>query len=903
MERMKSQKKVRYPFFLIFIRQFVSPFIYILLSSGVVSISIGKLTDALFIFGIVIFNSMIGAFQEYKSEKSAESLQMLIKFKSIVRRADQKQKVESSEIVPGDIVLLDSGMKIPADIRLVATTNLHVDESLLTGESIPIEKKAQLILEERMPIADRKNMVFAGSSVLSGRAEGVVTATGVNTELGKISKSVITTEAVKPPLLMRMETFSRYLSYIVFILITILGAIAWLQGVSLHEVFFLSIALAVAVIPEGLPVAMTVALAISVKRMAHRNVIVRKLTSVEGLGSCTYIASDKTGTLTINKQTANIISIPFRQEFLQFNINNKINYDATKLRFETMNNHLISTQQSSLNYLNYEMDAKIQQLTEAFTICNEAKFEKTEHGFESHGDTIDVAFLELAYKLGFNTEHIRRSIQVVGIIPYESERKFSAVFYNKDTQAERNHSSQAEVSNIYVAAKGAAEIILSLCHRQVNKDQIRKEEYLLAEEGYRVITVAIGKLRDWNKNIEPTEKEIPPLMFLGFIGFTDPLRPEVKEAVFKCKNAGVQVGIITGDHPGTALAIGRQLGLAKTIEHVLTGEDLKGVEDGKVELTPELVRRIGSTHVFARVSPLQKVWIVESLREAGHFVAVTGDGINDAPALRKANIGVAMGSGSDVAKETASIIIADDNFASIEAGIEEGRYAYENVRKVIYLLLATGTGSILLFFLTLLAGLPFPLIAVQLLWLNLVTNGIQVIGLAFEKGEPEAMSHPPRVPKERILNQLMLQEIFIVGGVMGLVAFGAWWWFMINGWEERQAKNLLLLLMVFFGNYHTLNCRSERTSVFRIPIKNNVFLMIGVLAALAIHFASLYLPIMHSILQTQPVSFKEIIFTGLLASTVLISGEILKAFNRNIFNSTRVHPNLYALTTVDTCIK
>jgi magnesium-transporting ATPase (P-type) len=410
--------------------------------------------------------------------------------------------------------------------------------------------------------------------------------------------------------------------------------------------------------------------------------------------------------------------------------------------------------------------------------------------------------------------------------------------------------------------------------KALDPELIQGEALALAEGGYRVIAVASGRLPGGFAPEEPLAEKIPPLTFLGLIGLIDPLRPEAREAVKKCQAAGVKVVMITGDHPATSFSIARELSIARGREEMVTGSQLAQIGSADV---PQFLETVKGASVFSRVAPLQKLHIVDALIRLGHFVAVTGDGVNDAPALRRAHIGVAMGSGTDVAKDTAEILVTDDNFASIQAGVEEGRFAYDNVRKVVYLLISTGAAEIVLFTLALFSGLPIPLLAVQLLWLNLVTNGIQDVALAFEGGEPGAMEKPPRPPTEGVFNRLMVQQTVVSGLTMGLVSFAAWWWLLGSGWEEASARNLVLLLMVLFENVHVFNCRSERTSAFRVPIRRNRILVFGVLAAQAVHILVMYTPLMQKVLQVAPVPPAEWASLIALALVLLL---VMEAFKR-----------------------
>lgn len=837
----------------IFLHQFLSPLIYILLVAAVISLIIGDNTDAAFIFAILFLNATLGGFQEWKAEQSAAALQTLLKVYAHVRRNGNEQEVPSEELVPGDICLLESGNRVPADLRLLDFKNLAIDESLLTGESLAVAKSSTTSTDTKAPISDRTNMAYGGSTVMVGRGVGVVVATGLHTEVATIAKTVAETAETKPPLVVRMDQFARYISVAVVGACGLLAVVVVSRGIPLTEVFFMAVALVVSAIPEGLPVAMTVALSVGTYRMAKRHVIVRKLTAVEGLGSCTYIASDKTGTLTVNQQTVKKIVLPSGD---YFSVTGEGYTGDGEVLPETDDN------------ISPGAMTQLRRLGAAGVLCNEAQLTCEKGEWKRHGDAVDIALLALGYKLALTPPSLRKSVNVLGSIPYESERKFAALFYE-------------ERWDNRVAVKGAVEEILSRCNAMiveegqvpVDKDMIEKEAIMLANQGYRVLALAEGILLPQQGECLFEEHNLPALTLVGLIGTIDPLRPEVKDAVNECRNAGVHVAMVTGDHPATALSIARDCGIAESNDEVATGRQLEELGSSDVPQFIDLVKRV---RVFARVTPLQKYQIIEALVKLGHFVAVTGDGVNDAPALKKAHLGVAMGSGTDVAKDSSAMIVTDDKFTSIVAGIEEGRFAYDNVRKVIALLISCGAAEILLFTVSVFVGLPLPLTAVQLLWLNLITNGPQDVALAFEAGESDAMSRKPRKPTEGIFDSMMIHQTLVSGLAMGVVAFAAWYWWLSMGVEEAQARNLLLLLMVFLENVHVFNCRSERRSAFKIPLSNNWILILGVLAAQGIHILAMYVPMTQSVLKVAPVSLEEWGTLLLLASTILITMEIFK---------------------------
>lgn len=836
----------------IILHQFKSPLIYILMVAAVIALLANDVKDAVFILVVIVLNATIGTVQEYRAEQSAHALQMLISAQARVRREGQQLMIDAEELVPGDVVLLESGDKVPADLRLVQVNNLAIDESFLTGESIAATKRLDLQQREA-PVSDRNNMAYAGSTVMSGRGMGLVIATGRYTEVGKIARTVAEEEGSKPPLVQRMEKFSHQISVVVLVFAGFLGLISFGRGMPGNEVLLLVIAMAVSAIPEGLPVAMTVALSLSTGRMARRNVIVRKLTAVESLGSCTVIASDKTGTLTVNQQTVRCVGFPGGK---RLTVSGQGYNDAGGIQTD---------QGGDLDELTR---ARIEALARKAVLCNEAALEKSESGWRHTGDAMDVALLAFAMKAGLAPAQVRQQSPTLAEIPFESEKRYAATLNSLDEEQ-------------VMVVKGAVETVLSFCSQMetssglqaLDAELINRQALDLAAEGFRVLAFASHRLAPAGEQPTLEESMLSGMTFVALVGFIDPLRPEAIEAVETAKRAGVHVAMVTGDHPATALAIARELGIAANEAQVVTGQELAEIGDVHI---PEFYERVKHSNVFARVSPDQKLHIVDALMGLGNFVAVTGDGVNDAPALRKANIGVAMGSGTDVAKDTASIIITDNNFASIVAGIEEGRHAYANVRKVTLLLISTGLAELVLIGLSIAAGLPIPLLAVQILWLNLVTNGIQDVALAFEAGEKRVMNVPPRSPKEGIFNRKMIEQVLLSGLTMAAVCFIAWFWLIRSGWEEAAARSSLLTLLVLLQFYHVMNCRSESTSVFRIPLKNNPILILGMFIAFVLHVLATEVPFLQSLLRTESLPIQYWLIYAAAGVVILVVLEIYK---------------------------
>ncbi len=838
----------------ILFRQIKNPLIFILSAAALASLAIGETTDSIFIVIVIALNSGLGAYQEYNAEMSAASLQQLLKIKASVRRNNEEIEIPAEELVPGDLVLLESGDMVPADLRLLMVNNLSADESFLTGESLAANKTTGIMAKE-LKISERKNIAFAGSTIATGRGLGIVTETGYGTEVGQIAEQVIESESAKPPLVMRMEKFIKQISSIIIIVSILLGVILRFQGMDVVSIFFFVVALAVSAIPEGLPVALTVALSIAVSRMSKHNVIVRKLPTVESLGSCTVIASDKTGTLTVNQQTARLIKLPGGELF-----------DVTGQGYNG---------QGEIKSKNGKRD-QLYELCQYSVLANEASLGKNNGKWEHHGDAMDVAFLAMSYKAGFEPDDFHNEVELLSLIPYESGKKFAAAFYQKGPQT-------------LIAAKGAVETILAMCNEMhvkgnniaLDETGILEQAEDIAAEGYRILAVAGVNCEGYEKKDVYESGDLPKMILYGLVGFIDPLRPDARASINKCKDAGIKVIMITGDHPLTAQAISKDLGIAYEGEDVITGHQLADAGPSDSVVYIELVN---TTHVFARVLPIQKLEIVEVLINQGEFVAVTGDGVNDAPALRRANIGVAMGSGTDVAKEISAMIVTDDNFSSIVSGVEEGRFAYDNVRKVIYLLISTGAAEVFIFLAAIFAGLPLPLLAVQLLWLNLVTNGIQDVALAFEGGEPGAMKRKPRKPTEKIFNPQMIAQTLVSGLTMGVLSFGLWYVLIqVQMVNEFHARNVILLFMVILQNVHVFNCRSEYTSAFKVPISRNYMLIFGVLAAQGIHILSMHIPFMQRILRSEPVTLFEWFEILILAIPLIAVLELYKFINNKYF--------------------
>ena len=821
----------------IFFSSFNDPIIFVLIAASILSFVVDEVIDGCAIIFIILVDAVVSTIQEYRAEQNSEALKNLIKVKVKVIRENKPIEIDSEMIVPGDIIVVEPGTVISADARIISSNNLTVNESILTGESIGVFKSFEKTDDDDI---SKKCMLYAGTSVLTGRALAVVTTTGIKTEVGKIAEKVTTTEESASPLTIRMEKFSKQITYIIIFVALIIAIVLMYKGYELEKVFFSVVALSVSAMPEGLPLALTMALTIGANKMSKRNVIVKKLNSVESLGSCTVIASDKTGTLTVNEQTAKKIMLANGEEF-----------DIEGSGYNDKGN-VIPFNDSNIENAKY--------ISFLGYINNEAVLEKEKNKWKYFGDSIDVAFLALSKKLETDTSEYKKIYE----IPYESEKKYSAIFYEKNGKR-------------YCTVKGSLEIILESCSHaydngkrvSLDKGEILRQNEEMAARGLRVIALCNGEV---SVKENYNEKDINNLNFVGLVGFIDPVRKEAVNAIKECKNAGIKVLMITGDHALTAYAIARDLNMVEDKSEVTSGTELDRIIDNE-EKFDEFIK---DKKVFARVTPIQKLKIVESLQRQGEFVAVTGDGVNDAPAIKAANIGVAMGSGTDVAKQTAKMIVLDDNFASIVAGIEEGRNAYSNIRKISIMLLSCGLAEVLFFVLAIIFDLDIPLVAIQLLWLNLVTDGLQDMALSFERETDTIMKEKPRDPNESLFEKNLVEQILISGLFIGIVVFAVWFILCRIGMETTLARGYVLALMVFIQNIHVINCRSESKSIFENSFKKNPFVLFTIVGSILLQIIVMEVPFLSRFLQTSSVPYDHMLILLLLALPILTVMEIYK---------------------------
>ncbi len=841
----------------ILLRQFTSPLIYVLFAAAGIALALGEASDAGFIAAVLVLNAVVGFVNEFRAERAVQALMSLVRARARVRRSGRTLDIDGEAVVPGDLLLLESGDRVSADVRFVEARSLRVDESVLTGESLPVDKDESFAVDRDAPLAERRNMAFAGSIVVSGRGMGLVVATGRSTQVGAIAQQVSQVEREPPPLIRRMERFAQRLGLIAIVLCTVLTAVGLAHGQPLAEVLLGAVALAVSAVPEGLPVAITVALAVGVSRMARERVVVRSLPAVEALGSCSVIATDKTGTLTHNELTVERVAVAGR-------------------RYEVSGRGYAPEGQVTRGERAVRLaeEPGLLRLLRAALLANEATLVQRDdapQGWDWSGDPTDVALLALGIKAGADAVSFREEHRSRGAIPFEPERRYAASFHELDTKG-------------LCCVKGAPERVIEMCAHAVDADgslqpldvaaELAAAESLMAE-GFRVLALADGEQASpLPEGQSPSEPE--GLVFLGLVAMDDPPREGVPGAVERCHRAGIHVVMVTGDHATTGRAIAARVGLSDAEEApLLTGREIEALDDEALQ------ERIARVRVVARAAPADKLRVVRAAQQAGAFVAVTGDGVNDAPALRQADLGVAMGrSGNDVAREAADLIITDDDFSSIVAGVREGRVAYDNVRKVTYLLVSTGAGEVLAVGASLALGLPVPFTAVQLLWLNLVTNGIQDVALAFEPPEPGVLRRAPRPPRERIFDRVMIERTQVAGAGFGGEGQAAIWGWLAEGRSVEEARSLLVQLFVLFEIFHIGNSRSETRSIFRLSPFSNRLLLLGTLTAIGVHAMALYTPFFQGLLAITPPQPGDWLSLVAMAASIVAVMELHKALRR-----------------------
>lgn len=827
-----------------FLLNFHQPLVYILLVAACVTIFLGKWVDASVIFGVVLGNAIMGFLQESKALRAIEALAKMMKVKARVIRNGELREVHARNLVPGDIVVMRSGDKVPADIRLIHMHNLYVDESNLTGESMPVGKSIGGLIPNTS-LVERTNMVFASTLIVRGEAKGVVVATGNEAQIGRISHLVSEIEKVETPLAIKIKQFSNVLLVCIFGLVGITFGMGILHGHDLTENFLTAVALAVAAIPEALPAAFTIILAIGVSRMATRNAIVRKLAAVETLGCTTIICADKTGTLTQNQMIV--------QEILTDGGHYKVTGFGCNPRGDIVE---FGTENP------IEQGCELNECLLAGVLCNDSFLIEENGKWYIEGDPTEGALIVAARKVGINEEHYLEVMPRLASIPFESEYRYMAsMHYN------------SQDGNKWGYVKGAVEVVLDKCGTLLTQDgreipieceKLLKEASLMAKRGLRVL--AFARVRLPSETTEISHQLFSAgLTFLGIQGMMDPPRNEVIDAIRACYDAGIQVKMITGDHLGTALAIAKQLNLKIDAEHseirVLEGSQIAKISQA------QLAEVVDQVMVFARVVPEQKLQLVMAMQSKGHIVAMTGDGVNDAPALRQADIGISMGeSGTEVAKGASDMVLTDDNFSTIKAAIEEGRCVFDNLTKFIIWTLPTNVGEAMIIILAIFAGTILPLLPVQILWINMMTALFLGSTLAFERKERDVMSRLPRDPKQPILTKPLILRVMLVSIIITGSAFSLFEWETRHGAGIDLARTVVVNVVVICEIFYLLNCRSLKKSVISIGIFSNPWVMVGIVCMITLQLCFTYLPFFNKLFFSVPLPFMSwvgIILAGL----------------------------------------
>ncbi|MCX5687114.1 MAG: calcium-translocating P-type ATPase, SERCA-type [Candidatus Omnitrophica bacterium] len=843
----------------IFISQFKDFIVWVLIGAALVSGFLQEWIDAFAIFAIVILNAILGFIQEYRAEKSLAALKKLSSPNSKVIRNGNRQIVSSHKIVPGDLIELEAGDNIPADARLIwITPNFTVAEASLTGESHPVAKTTLLLKEKEVALADRANMVYMGTSIALGKARAIVTETGMETELGNIAGMIQGVEENTTPLQKRLEEFGKFIVYVCFGLVALVFLLQILRGNKIIDVFLTSVSLAVAAIPEGLPAVVTIALALGVQRMVKRNAIIRKLPSVETLGCATVICSDKTGTLTKNEMTVQAVYV------------NRILFNVTGVGYDVKGEFI--RDYKTIDGPDYP---ELKKLLSYATLCNGADLVKDVSGYRIIGDPTEGAMLSCAAKLNIWKKELEGENPFIEEIPFDSERKKMTIVRNVGDK-------------VIAFVKGAPDIFLQDCIRIEDAGGVRdleekdKKEILITNEkltssAMRVLAIgykALEKVPE-SYSAEAIEKD---LVFLGLVAMIDPAREEVRDAIKKCKTAGIKTVMITGDHKNTAIAIARQLDFFYEGSIALSGEELDKLSD------EQLYEKIDNIPGYARVSPEHKLRIVKAWRKHGEIVAMTGDGVNDAPAVKEADIGISMGiTGTDVTKEVSDMVIMDDNFASIVSAVEEGRGIYDNIKKFIHYLLSCNVGEILVMFISSLIGFPVPLLPIQILWVNLVTDGFPALALGVDPVDKNIMARKPRKPDEPVITK---ENAFLMLWQGAFIAFCSLLAFSLVLFVEREgigrARTAAFIVLACAQLFHSFNCRNNVESIFKIGFLTNKKLILATLISFGLQMIVVYQPFLQKIFKTEPLGLFDWCLVILISSFPLWAMEIVKFIKNSI---------------------
>lgn len=840
----KLTKKKKKTWLLLLLSQFTDFMVITLLAATAISMIMGEITEALTILAIVIINAVLGFSQEMHTEKTMEALEKLAAPRARVFRDNELTEIPAEEVVPGDLVAVEAGDRIPADGVLINSNSLQIDESMLTGESMPVSKEVKTL--ELDDESFKKNQVYMGCIATSGTGRVVITKTGMDTEMGKIAHMIQVAETQDTPLQKKLETLGGYIVVVCFIICAIVSLLGIIRGENVFAMLLSGISLAVAAVPEGLPAVVTIALALGVQRMAKKNALIRKLPAVETLGCATVICSDKTGTLTENKMR--VVSVYCGRTRYQV------------LRSETEHKSKFLLQGKSINPINYPI---LNLMVLTGILCGNVNIHEVENNEGENigediflGDPTEVALVQMAVETGYRTKKITEKYQRIKEIPFDSNRKMMTVIYS------------TPLGETIVFSKGAPEILLQKCtsimvanseRKIVDYDikRVEQENSFMAKNALRVIGMAYRIVEKGKTIPEDPEQE---LTFLGLAGMMDPPRREAYDAVKQCKVAGIKPVMITGDHKETAKAIAKTLKISNENQEVLTGNEIEKLTD------EELKNKLEDTTVFARVLPKHKLRLVKAYKEKGEIVAMTGDGVNDAPAVKEADIGVAMGcTGTDVTRQAASMILADDNFSTIVAAVEEGRNIYNNIRKFIRYLLSCNIGEVLTMFLGMLLGMPIPLLPAQILLVNLVTDGLPAIALSMESGDKSVMKKKPRDPDEYIFADGLWQLIVTRGIIIGVSTLLSFIIVFRQSGSLELARTAALVTLVLNQLIHVFECKSEEKSIFRIPILSNLWLVAAVFISLAVLVAVIYIPALQSLFRTVALLAEQWIIVTLLS--------------------------------------
>ncbi|MGQ9675082.1 MAG: cation-translocating P-type ATPase [Chloroflexota bacterium] len=839
--------------------QFTNVMVVVLVVAAVISGLTGDLKDAIVISVILVLNALLGFFQEYRAEKAMTALKKLAVPVVRVTRGGQVQEISSRELVPGDILHLETGGHVGADARLIDATNLSVEEAALTGESVPVEKDARAVSTEEAPLGDRRSMVFMGTVVTAGRGRAVVVATGMQSELGRIADMIQSSEERKTPLQIRLAYLGKWLAVAALgVCTTVFLAGVW-RGDDLKTMFLTAVSLAVAAIPESLPAVITVALALGAQRMIRRHALIRKLPAVETLGCVTAICSDKTGTLTQNKMTVKALQVHGKRVQVDGDGYNPIGEMS-------VGGQIVSPM----------ADPELALMLRGMVLCNDAYLVAPADGVGSGwsilGDPTEGALLVVAAKAGLDKTAVETEMPRVSELQFDSDRKRMTTLHRYN-------------GRLIAFTKGAVDGIVDLCSqimaggdlralRSEDRAEILRATDELAENGNRVLAVAY---REWTELPESLTPEMieRDLVYLGLVGMIDPPRQEAAGAVATCLAAGIKPVMITGDHRLTAEAVAREIGIMRNHGRSVAGVDVDKMDDDL------LGREVESISVYSRVSPLHKMRIVEALQKRGHIVAMTGDGVNDAPALKRADIGVAMGiSGTDVSKEAADMVLTDDNFATIVAAVKEGRAIYDNIRKFIRYMLTTNSAEVLTMFGAILIGLPLPILPIQILWINLVTDGLPALALGFEPAEPDVMRRPPRDPRESVFARGLSQNIVAMGLYMALVTLAMMVWGLNNGLSLETIRTMVFFTLATLQVSFVLAIRSERESFFTLGLRSNPYLAGAVALAFLLQLGVTYVPFLQPVFHTVPLDLGELAMCLGVAASAFVLTEAQKAVIR-----------------------